>query len=302
MKKTANRNRSRTAVPTCPPPNPYPLKPAFVPPPRSIDAHCHIFGPSALFPYVANRTYTPHDAPLDTFRRLQRHLGFSRAVIVQPACYGHDHKALLDALKRGGGKYRGVALLSPEIDAEDIQNLDNAGICGARINVLPHLGKKIGVDGIETIAALIKPYGWHLSVHVAGGAIIELSEVLRRLDLPVVIDHIARVNVQEGIEGRAFKTLLRLLDTGNVWVKLSGTDRISMTPAPFADAIRLARHVAKHAPQRIVWGTDWPHPNITNTMPNDGQLVDLIPEIANSDVVQRLMLIDNPERLFKFKS
>jgi len=293
--------RSMPATPTCPPPDPNPKEPTFVPPQGSIDSHCHIFGPSNVFPYTNKRTFTPPDSPLQAFQKLQDHLGMHRALIVQGSCYGHNHEALLNALKVGSGKYRGVALVTPEMGKGEVARLDKAGVCGARLNFLAHLGGRPSPETIDRILSLIRPFGWHLAVHVSESDLIDVADFIRSMDQPVVIDHIARVNVREGAEGPAFQTLLRLLDTGNVWVKLSGTDRFSATPPPFSDAVALARLVAEHTPERIVWGTDWPHPNIKGFMPNDGEMVDLIPEIATSEATRQMMLVDNPEKLFGFK-
>jgi predicted TIM-barrel fold metal-dependent hydrolase len=287
-------------TPTCPPPVPNPKKPNYRPPQGSINSHCHIFGPSNLYPYASNRTYTPPDAPVEFFENLQAHLGFNRAVIVQGACYGYDHKAILNALEIGRGKYRGVALISPEMDRDDIKHLDESGICGARMNFLAHTGKRPSPETMDCILSLIRPFNWHLAVHVSGSGIVEISDFIRLLDIPVVIDHMARVDIREGFDGKAFQTMLRLLDTGNVWVKLSGTDRMSVEPPPFSDAVALARRLVEHAPERILWGNDWPHVNIKRVMPDDGELVDLIPGIAPSEEIQKKMLVQNPERFFNF--
>lgn len=294
-------SHSDSAIPTCSPPDPKPKKPVFVPPLGSVDSHCHIFGPSNVFAYAENRTFTPSDAPLEAFQELQKQLGFQRAVIVQSSCYAHNHEVLLNALKHGNGKYRGVGLVHPEMGSDEIERLDKAGVCGARLNFVSHLGKGPDPEAVSKIVSLIRPFGWHLSVHVSGNGLIDMADMIRKLDVPVVIDHIARVNIKEGVEGEAFQTLLRLLDKQNVWVKLSGVDRISATTYPFSDAVALAGTIAEHRPERIVWGTDWPHCNIKGDMPNDGELVDLIPEIAVSDATRQKMLIENPERLFGFE-
>jgi predicted TIM-barrel fold metal-dependent hydrolase len=289
------------ATPTCPPPDPNPKKPAYVPLQGSINSHCHIFGPASIFPYARKRTYTPPDAPVEAFQKLQDHLGLHRAVIVQGACHGYNHDALLNALQFGKGKYRGVALVDPEMKKEAVARLDKAGTCGARLNFLAHTGGRPSMERIEKTLSLIRPFGWHLAMHVSGSGLVDVADFIRSLDLSVVIDHMARVDIREGIQGTAFQTLLRLLDTGKVWVKLSGTDRISVTPPPFSDAVALARLVAERAPERILWGNDWPHPNIKNVMPNDGELVDLIPEIATSEATRQKMLVSNPEEFFGFK-
>lgn len=238
-----------SATPTCRPPNPNPKKPTFVPPKGSIDSHCHIFGPADVFPYADKRTFTPPDSPLQDFLKLQKHLGLHRALIVQSACYGHRHDALLNALEIGKGRNRGVALVAPEMTKDEVARLDKAGVCGARLNFVAHIGRGPSLETIGRIVSLIRPFGWHLSVHVSGSGLVDAEDFISRLDLPVVIDHIARVDIKEGAKGAAFQTLLRLMDTENVWVKLSATDRISATPWPFSDAVALARQVADHAPR-----------------------------------------------------
>lgn len=290
-----------SATPTCPPPDPNPQKPVYVPPQGSINSHCHIFGPASIFPYASKRTYTPPDAPVEAFQKLQDHLGLHRAIIVQGACHGYNHDALLNALQFGKGNYRGVALVDPSMKKEEVAGWDEAGICGARLNFMAHTGGGPSTEAVESVLSLIRPFGWHLAIHVSGSGLVDVADFIRRLDLPVVIDHIARVDIREGFEGEAFQTLLRLLDTGHVWVKLSGTDRISIQPPPLTDAVALARRVAEHAPERILWGNDWPHPNIKNFMPNDGALVDLIPEIAPSETTRQKMLVYNPEKFFGFE-
>jgi predicted TIM-barrel fold metal-dependent hydrolase len=237
---------------------------------------------------------------VEVFEKLQVHLGFNRAVIVQGACYGNNHEALLNALKVGRGKYRGVALISPEMDKDDIRRLDKSGVCGARLNFLAHTGRGPSPAAMDSILSLVRPFNWHLAIHVSGSGLVEVSNFMRHVDIPVVIDHMARVDIREGFDGAAFQTMLRLLDTGKVWVKLSGADRISVEPWPFSDAVALARRLAEHAPERILWGNDWPHPNIKNIMPDDGELVDLIPEIVPSEAVRQKMLVNNPQKFFGF--
>lgn len=285
---------------SCPPPDPNPKKPKYRVPFGSIDSHCHLFGPTDKFPYLPDRPYTPPEAVLSSYQKLADQLGFHRAVFVNTACYGPRHEILLDALRRGHGKYRGVALIHPDAKKEEIARLDEAGVCGARFNFLPHLGSNFSPDKIERVLSLIRPFGWHVAIHVASKSLLEFADFIASVDLPIVIDHLGRIDIKDGIEGEAFQVLLRLLDTGNVWVKLSGIDRISNLLPPYPDAIALARRLVWYAPEHVLWGTDWPHPNKNGAMPNDGELVDLIPEFASSQRQRQLLLIENPERLFRF--
>jgi 2-pyrone-4,6-dicarboxylate lactonase len=292
--------RADDLTPTILPPNPNPKKPRLTLPPLACDSHFHVFGPHAKFPYAPNRPFTPTDAPKEDLFRLHEFLGFQRGVFVQSTCHGSDHAALVDLLAAGKGRYRGVALLEPTMQPEEIERLDDAGVRGLRLHFyFAHLGQTRPREDMLKMIALAEPHGWHVAIHCGGNGVVELYEFIRSIDAPVVIDHIARVDVGEGLHGKAFSTLRRLLDTGNVWVKLSGTDRITKQPYPYADAVPFARDLAAHAPERVVWGTDWPHPN-HKAIPNDGELVDLIAEIAPDEKTRRLMLVDNPTKLFGF--
>ena len=287
-------------TPTILPPDPHPKQPRITLPPLACDSHFHVFGPHAKFPYAPKRPFTPTDAPKEDLFRLHEFLGFQRGVFVQSTCHGSDHAALVDLLEAGQGRYRGVALLEPRMRPEEVERLDDAGVRGLRLHFyFPQSGQPRPREEMLKMIELAEPYGWHVAIHCGGNGVVELYEFIRSIDAPVVIDHIGRVDVGEGRNGKAFATLRRLLDTGNVWVKLSGTDRITKQAYPFADAVPFARDLAQHAPERVVWGTDWPHPN-HKAIPNDGELVDLIAEIAPDDKTRRLMLVDNPAKLFGF--
>jgi 2-pyrone-4,6-dicarboxylate lactonase len=287
-------------TPTIAPHDPHPKKPRIALPPLACDSHFHVFGPHAKFPYAANRPFTPTDAPKEELFRLHEFLGFQRGVFVQSTCHGSDHAALVDLLAAGGGRYRGVALLEPTMRPEEVEALDDAGVRGLRLHFyFAHLSQAWPREDMLKMIALAEPHGWHIAIHCGGNGVVELYEFIRSIDAPVVIDHIGRVDIAEGRNGKAFATLRRLLDTGNVWVKLSGTDRITKQAYPYADAVPFARDLAQHAPERVVWGTDWPHPN-HKAVPNDGDLVDLIAEIAPDDKTRHRMLVDNPAKLFGF--
>ena len=287
-------------TPTIAPPDPHPKQPSLKLPPLACDSHFHVFGPHAKFPYAPDRTFTPADAPKEDLFRLHAFLGFERGVFVQSSCHGSDHAALLDLLAAGQGRYRGVALLKPSTKDAEVERLDEAGVRGVRLNFyFPHLGQPMPRKEMLDVIDKVSPYGWHIAFHVGGHGILELYEFITSIEAPIVIDHIGRIDVGEGLHGKTFSVLRRLLDRGNVWVKLSGTDRISKQAYPYADAVPFARNLAAHAPERVVWGTDWPHPN-HNAVPNDGELVDLIAEIAPDAKTRQRMLVDNPARLFGF--
>ncbi|GAB2991058.1 amidohydrolase family protein [Amycolatopsis acidiphila] len=286
--------------PTCPGPDPDPKKPALALPAGSCDAHCHIFGPTAKFPYAPDRTFTPPEAPLEDLQWLHEFLGFQRSVIVQSAAHGSDHSSLLDALERGAGRYRGVALVKPATPDAEIARLHEAGVRGARLHFTPHLGPAPSPETIRAIVDKIRPYGWHLALHVAGDGIAEHEDMVRALPLTVVIDHMARVDLRAGLNSKPVTALLRLLESGSVWVKLSGADRIAVHPPDLRDAAALGRLLATEAPERVVWGTDFPHPNTHGFMPDDGDLVDLLAEIAPDEAALRRLLVENPARCFDF--
>jgi 2-pyrone-4,6-dicarboxylate lactonase len=286
--------------PTCAPPDPNPKKPAITLPPLSCDSHFHVFGPRRVFRFADDRPYTPsQDSPKEDLFRLHAFLGFQRGVFVQSSTHGHDHAVLVDLLAATKGRYRGVGLLDPSTPRSEVLRLHEAGVCGARFHFVPHLGEAMPADDIRAVVKMIAPLGWHVAAHVGSRGVVDYYDFLCSLPTPVVIDHIGRVDVGEGLDGKAFAALRRLLDRGNVWVKLSGTDRITRQPYPYRDAVPFAQALAEHAPDRVVWGTDWPHPN-HHAVPNDGELVDLIAEIAPNDIARRQMLVENPAWLFGF--
>lgn len=287
-------------TPTIAPPDPNPRKPRIALPPLACDSHFHVFGPHSTFPYAPDRPFTPTDAPKEDLFRLHEFLGFQRGVFVHSTCHGSDHAVLVDMLAAGKGRYRGVALIRPTTPPAEVDRLDDAGVRGVRLHFFAsHLGPPMSRDDMRKVIELVSPYGWHIAMHMGGHGIRENYEFITSIDAAVVIDHIGRIDVGEGLRGQTFTVLRRLLDRGNIWVKLSGTDRISKQAYPYADAVPFARDLATHAPERVVWGTDWPHPN-HNAVPNDGDLVDLIAEIAPDARTRRLMLVDNPAKLFGF--
>jgi 2-pyrone-4,6-dicarboxylate lactonase len=291
-----------SCTPDGPPPNPNPRKPALALPPGACDSHCHIYGPFERFPLPNDRSFTPNEAPETALRRLHDHLGIDRAVIVQSQGHGFDHRPLLAALATGAGRYRGVALIRPETTEAEIARFDAAGICGARFNFLAHLGGAPKPEMVRVVMERVRAYGWHIAIHVAGQGLVEHEAFIRSIDAPVVIDHMGRPDLRDGPDGAAMTALRRLLDGGRVWVKLSGADRISAAGAAYHDVATLARRLAEHAPERVLWGSDWPHVNLHAPMPDDGDLVDLIGQIAPSEAGRQLMLVDNPTRFFGFSA
>ncbi|MFG2958525.1 amidohydrolase family protein [Streptomyces sp. NPDC048291] len=286
--------------PGCPPPHPSPRVPKLRLPPGSCDAHCHVFGPVARFPYAPDRTFTPLDAPKEQLGSLHAHLGLTRTVVVQSSCYGHDHRVLLDALAAGGGRVRGVALIGETTSRAEAEELHRAGVRAFRLNFLPHLRSRPTNAEIDAVLDRVDGLGWAAQLHVRGDDLPDLTDVVRALPGRVVIDHMGRVDLAAGRDSPATRTLRALLDTGDVWVKVSGVDRLSLEGPPYTDAVDLAASLVAYAPERVVWGTDYPHVNITGDPPDDGLLVDLLERIAPEPAVLKSLLVTNPAELFDF--
>jgi 2-pyrone-4,6-dicarboxylate lactonase len=284
----------------CQGPDPHTKRPSFIAPPGACDAHCHVFGPAAKFPYAANRSYTPPDAPFEDFQRLQSVLGLERAVFVQATCHGTDNSATLDAVERSNGRARGVAMVDDTFTDEDFTALHEGGIRGVRFSFARHLGGAPDFSKVARIADRIRPLGWHLVLYIEAEDVVENAKTLAGFRMPVVIDHMGRVKTGAGLGQGAFRTLLDLARGEDFWVKICGPERISTKGAPFDDAVPFARALVEAAPDHVLWGTDWPHPNIEGRMPNDGDLMDLLAEAAPDAGVRQRILVDNPARLYGF--
>lgn len=279
-------------------PTPAPSLQRFDMPPLACDAHCHIFGPVAQFPFAAERTYTPAEATKYHLDTLHTAIGIDRAVLIQPACYGYDNSALLDAIAERPDHRRGVALLDSSVTAREIATLHSGGIRGVRFNLVGHLGALPTPDVIARMAEKIGGLGWHIALHMQASDIPAWQETFS-LPIPIVIDHMARIEARYGLAQKGMRDLLAVLERPNCWIKLSGADR--MAEAPFTEAVTIARHIATKVPDRIVWGSDWPHPNVER-VPDDRDLVDLIPAVAPDAAAMKAMLVDNPARLYGFPS
>jgi 2-pyrone-4,6-dicarboxylate lactonase len=281
-------------------PDPKPHKPKFAAPRHACDAHCHVFGPAAKFPYASDRSYTPPDAPKEALMDLHRHLGLSRCVIVQASCHGTDNSAMVDAIAASQGRYLGVAVVDDSFTERDLRSLHEGGVRGARFNFVKHLGGMPDLGMFHRVVARIAPLGWHLVVHLDAVDIVELSDLIRALPLPFVIDHMGRVKAAAGLQQKPFLALLELAKLETCWIKVCGSERVSSAGPPFTDAVPFARALVEAAPDRVLWGTDWPHPNVGAHMPNDGDLVDLVPLIAPDPAKRQKLLVDNPARLYGF--
>jgi predicted TIM-barrel fold metal-dependent hydrolase len=281
-------------------PQPDVRAPRYKPPPRACDAHCHVFGPAARFPYARNRAYTPNDAPKEQLAALHQTLGLERAVIVQASCHGTDNSAMLDAIATSGGRYRGVAIVDDSLSDSDYASLHEHGVRGVRFNFVKHLGGMPDPAVVTRVVERIRPLGWHVVVHLDAVDIVDLSPLLRRFQTPFLVDHMGRVKAAGGLDQPAFKALLELMALDRCWVKVSGAERVSSQGPPFHDAIPFAQALIARAPDRVLWGTDWPHPNVGANAPDDDHLVDLLPLIARDPESRHALLVANPLRLYHF--
>lgn len=283
---------------TCKAPDPDTRTPRYRLPAGACDAHCHVFGPAAVFPYAPDRAYTPPDAPYEALVRLHDILGVERAVIVHASCHGSDMRVTLDGIARSEGRMRGVAVVDPGVTDADLAALDAGGIRGVRFNFVRHLGGMPDMAFFERVLAQVEPLGWHVVLHLDAEDVVELAPRIARIRIPFVIDHMGRVQAKKGPEQAPFRQLLELMRNPLAWVKICGAERVSSEGAPFRDALPFARALVEAAPDRVLWGTDWPHPNIAGDMPNDGDLVDLLAEAVPDEALRRRVLVDNPTRLY----
>jgi 2-pyrone-4,6-dicarboxylate lactonase len=272
-------------------------KPRFKLPPGATDAHCHVFGPGDRFPYAPGRLYTPADAPKEMLRALHDHLGVERAVIVQASCHGSDNAAMLDCIASDPKRYRGVAIVNDTFTDADFDTLDAGGVRGVRFNFVKHLGGAPDMAVFNRVIDRVKGRGWHVVLHLDAPDIAPLSEMIRKLPLPFVIDHMGRVPGKDGADQPPLKALLELAKLENCWIKVCGAERISMPP--YAEAVPIAHAIVSAAPTRVLWGTDFPHPNPTHEA-DEADLVDLVPQYAQDATAQKRLLVDNPVRLYGF--
>jgi len=282
---------------TIPPPDPHPAKPKYVPPADACDSHCHVFGPRDRFPYAPERRYTPEDAPKEALGALHAHLGVERAVIVQASCHGKDNRAMLDAIADAPDRRRGIAMVDDGFTDKDLAALDRDGVRGVRFNFVRHLGGTPDMDVFHRVIDRIKDLSWHVVLHVDAPDIIPLGDMMKQLPLPFVIDHMGRVEAAAGTQQPAFRALLELAKRENCWIKVCGSERISLPP--YAAAVLIARALVEAIPDRVLWGTDFPHPNLKHEA-DEADLVDLIPQFAVTAQTQRKLLVDNPARLYGF--
>ena len=295
-------------MPYCYPPDPNTRKPKFTPPANSCDSHFHVFGPPEQFPFVSTHEYTPPAAPLEHYLKMIAVIGIERAVVVQPSVHGLDNSATLDAIGNSNGKFRGVGRIDDKTPKLELQRLHEGGIRGVRFNLLDRPRGNVSLDALDRCVENIAELDWSVDLHIDMKNLIAQEKRIRNSPVPVVIDHIARVKPAEGLNQPGFQLLLDLASLKHVWVKVSGADKICDTRVhsyfglPFVEVIPYARAVIAAAPDRVLWGTDWPHSNnfAPGHTPNQGDLVDLLAEFAPDEHVRKKILVDNPAALYGF--
>lgn len=276
-----------------------PSIPAWRPPAGAVDAHVHVFGPEAQFPFSAKAKYLPQDATPEMLFALRERLGFSRNVIVQASCHGTDNAATLDGIARSNGTARGVAVVAGDISDAELERLHEGGIRGVRFNFLKRLVDNAPKDQFLSIARRIERLGWHVVIYFEAELLDELTPFMEAIPTIIVIDHLGRPDIAQGPEGRDITAFRNLLESHpNIWTKVSGAERLSVEGPPYDDFVAVVGPVVEAYPDRVLWGTDWPHPNMQDNIPDDGKLVEIIPRLAPSETLQRKLLIDNPNRLY----
>ncbi|MFZ2737507.1 MAG: amidohydrolase family protein [Burkholderiaceae bacterium] len=278
--------------------NPNPTRPSLKLPAGACDSHVHVFGPGTLFPYAEKRNFTPVDAPKETLFALHRQLGIDRCVIVQSIVHGLDNSVVEDAIQAGGGNYLGVALVPHQVSNAELLRLKTAGFRGVRFNFMKHLGHGATPQDVVALSQRLAPLGLHLQIHFSSELIHELAPIFKQSAVPVVIDHIGRVDAALGENHADFRALCALLQDPRFHVKVSGVDRVAKA-WPYADGVALARRLVQEFSDRCFWGTDWPHPN-HHHVPDDGALTDLISQIAPTPELLQAVMVTNPQGFYNF--
>jgi 2-pyrone-4,6-dicarboxylate lactonase len=294
----------------CMPPDPNTRKPSFALPPNSCDTHFHIFGPPEEFPFAPTRQYTPPAAPLEHYLNMAAVVGIERGIVVQPSVHGLDNSVTLDAIKQAGGRFRGVARIDDKTPTSEIKKLHEGGIRGIRFNLLDRPRGNVALDVFDRALERIAEFGWSVDLHIDPKNLLEQEKRIRALPAPVVVDHLARVDPADGLAQPAFQLLLDLLKNDRFWVKVSGADKLCKNGVgfylglPYIDVVPFARAAIATAPDRVIWGTDWPHSNnfTPGKTPNDGDLADLLLQFASDEKTRKKILVDNPARLYGFEN
>jgi 2-pyrone-4,6-dicarboxylate lactonase len=272
-------------------------RPIFKLPQGSCDAHCHVFGPGLVFPYAPERRYTPEDAPKEALASLHQRIGVTRAVIVQASCHGTDNRAMLECIATDPKRFRGVAIIDDSFDVSTLEKLHRGGVRGVRFNFVKHLGGAPNMAVFNRVIKRIKPLGWHVVLHLDAPDIIPLTAMMQSLTVPFVIDHMGRVPANAGVSQKPFQALLALAGNPLCWIKVSGAERIA--EPPFTSAIAFASQLMLANPDRVLWGTDFPHPNLKHAV-DECDLVDLLPHYTTDPALLKKLLVTNPAKLYGF--
>lgn len=285
----------------CPPPDPAPHAPGFVMPSGAVDTHAHLFGPADRYPYSPARGYTPPDATLAQYERLHRILGVARGVLTQPSVYGTDNRLILDTLREQRYRLRAIAVVDPQVSDAELGRMDALGVRGIRINLAdPGERPFDSVGSIARMAERLKPLGWHIEFLVHVHEFPELA-ALGKLAVEISVGHLGYMPASCGLDHPGFSEFLALVRDGRCWVKLSGAYRVTALKAtPYTDVAPFARALVAARPDRMLWGTDWPHPICRMPMPNDGDLLDQLAEWVPDATMRRRILVDNPVALYRF--
>jgi 2-pyrone-4,6-dicarboxylate lactonase len=287
------------AEPTIPGADPATRKPRITLPAGSCDCHAHIFGPQHKYPYAPHRRYTPPDAPMSEYLKMLGVLGVQRAVLVQPSVYGTDNSLMLDALRETDFPLRGIAVVGNDIGDAELESMHAAGVRGLRLN-LRAKGSAAPEDVAPRVAQRIAPLGWHLQFRIHPQDLANAEALIDKLPVPVVVDHIGAVPIEDGVQGKTLQTLIALARRGRCWIKLSAPMRVSKQELPYGDVLPFVHGLVDAAPGQLLWGTDWPHTSISQRMPNDGDLCDLLADWIPDTTVRQRVLVDNPARLYGF--
>jgi 2-pyrone-4,6-dicarboxylate lactonase len=280
--------------------HPNPSKPRFAVPAGGVDAHCHVFGPGDVFPFAPERKYTPCDASREQLFALRDFLGFEKNVVVQATCHGADNSALLDVLEHSDDKARGVVTVEPGITSGELARMHELGVRGVRFNYVKRLVDPKPDEYYRQIIEKIRPLGWHVVLYFEPADLREKWDFFTSLGIPIVIDHMGRPDVTKPLNNPEFEFFLRFMrENPNVWTKVSCPDRLSVSGPPrYADVVPFATTIVEEFEDRVLWGTDWPHPNMKKEMPDDGILVDYVPSIATTATLQQKLLVHNPNNLY----
>ena len=280
--------------------HPNPSKPEFKLPAGAVDAHCHVFGPGDIFPFAPERKYTPCDASKDQLWALRDFLGFDKNVIVQATCHGSDNRAMIDAVKSSNGRAKGIASVKRDVTDEALHEMNEAGVKGCRFNFVKRLVDATPKEVFIKIAERVKKLDWQIVVYFEAPDLPDLWDFLTSLPTILVVDHMGRPDVTKPVDNPEFDLFVELMRKhDNIWSKVTCPDRLSKSgPPAYDDFVPFARRIVETFPDRVLWGTDWPHPNMKSHMPDDGKLVDIIPRIAPTEELQRKLLVDNPIRLY----